>query len=166
MDFMTNFCFEEIALGQRAELRKTLSQQDIALFSAMSGDVNPAHLDQDYASKTPFKTVIAHGMWSSSFISTLLGTILPGPGTIYLSQSLRFKRPVILGDQITVSIEVIRRDEEKKRIAFANTITNQRGEVVVIGESEVIPPTTKLHIIKPKQPMIMIEKEEGVSHGF
>lgn len=162
MDFMTNYSFAEIELGQRAEIKKTLALQDIELFAAMSGDINPAHLDPDYANQSPFKQVIAHGMWSSSFISTILGTMLPGPGTIYLAQSLRFKRPVKLGDQITVSVEVIKRDEEKKRITLANTITNQDGEVVVTGESEVMPPLSKMQLRKPKLPQITIDKEEGV----
>lgn len=158
MEKMKNCCFEEIQLHQSAELKKTLSKEDILLFAAMSGDVNPAHMDETYARQTPFKNVIAHGMWSSAFISTLLGTELPGPGTIYLGQSLRFKRPVKLGDEITVKIEVIAKDQEKKRVTFSNTITNQNGEVVVTGESEVMPPQESLNIDKPQLPIVSVAK--------
>ena len=98
-----NRTFEEIAIGESATLQRTLRRQDIELFAVMSGDVNPAHLDEEYASSDMFHKIIAHGMWGASLISALLGTRLPGPGTIYLEQTLRFRRPVAVGDTITLS---------------------------------------------------------------
>ena len=99
-----NHTFDEIALGASATLARTLSREDIELFAVMSGDVNPAHVDEDYAHSDLFHELIAHGMWGASLISTLLGTKLPGPGTIYLEQTLRFRHPVMIGDTITVSV--------------------------------------------------------------
>lgn len=154
MEKLTNQCFDQIKLHQKARMSKTLTKQDILLFAAMSGDVNPAHMNEDFAKNSMFKGVIAHGMWSGSFVSTLLGTELPGPGTIYLGQSFRFKRPVKEGDTIEVVIEVIEKDDAKKRVKFTNTITNQLGEVVVVGESEVIAPTESITVEKTQLPHI------------
>lgn len=154
MDKLTNKCFDEITLHQQARMTKTLTKKDILLFAAMSGDVNPAHMDEEYAKNSMFKGIIAHGMWSGSFVSTLLGTELPGPGTIYLGQSFRFKRPVKDGDQIEIVIEVTEKDESKKRVKFSNTITNQNGEVVVVGESEVIAPTERITVSRTQIPHI------------
>ena len=92
------------SIGETASLARTLSRKDIELFAVMSGDVNPAHLDEEYAHSDMFHKIIAHGMWGAALISALLGTRLPGPGTIYLEQTLRFRRPVMLGDTITVSV--------------------------------------------------------------
>ena len=102
--FIENRTFDEIAVGDSASLDRTLAQRDIELFAAMSGDVNPAHMDPAYARTDIFHRVIAHGMWGGALISTVLGTELPGPGTIYLSQDLHFRAPVDLGDTITVSV--------------------------------------------------------------
>src|SRR4051812_28105474 len=98
MRIIENHPFGELALGQSASLVRTLHDRDIKLFAIMSGDVNPAHVDEDYAKSDMYHKVIAHGMWSATLISTVLGTLLPGPGTIYLSQSLQFLHPVGLGD--------------------------------------------------------------------
>ena len=97
-----NRTFAEIAVRERATLARTLTREDIELFAVMSGNVNPAHVDEEYAHSDMFHTIIAHGMWGASLISTLLGTKLPGPGTIYLGQTLRFCRPVTIGETITV----------------------------------------------------------------
>src|SRR5215831_4110990 len=115
MDWIENRTFDEIAVGDSASLTRTLTWDDIQLFAAMSGDVNPAHVDQEFARSDFFHKIIAHGMWGASLISTLLGTVLPGPGTIYLGQTLRFRRPVALGDTITVSVAATARDAERKR---------------------------------------------------
>src|SRR5262245_11200307 len=101
MDDIENQTFDEIVIGATASLTRTLTWDDIRLFAVMSGDVNPAHVDAEFAESDFFHKIIAHGMWGASLISTLLGTKLPGPGTIYLGQTLRFKRPVILGDTVT-----------------------------------------------------------------
>lgn len=156
MEQLVSKSFDEIKLGDVAEIKKELTKEDIILFAAMSGDVNPAHLDEEYARQSMFKEVIGHGMWSGSFISTILGTIYPGPGTIYLGQSFRFRRPVKEGDTITVQVEVVEINQEKKRITLKNTITNQDGDVVVTGESEVIPPTEKIIVNKIEVPKVQI----------
>jgi phosphate acetyltransferase/phosphate butyryltransferase len=151
MDYVENRTFEEIKLGDSASLVRTLSRDDINLFAVMSGDVNPAHVDDEYAKSDMFHEIIAHGMWGGALISTLLGTRLPGPGTIYLGQTLRFHRPVALGDTITVSVTAIAKDDPKHRVTFACECTNQRAEVVIRGDAEVIAPTAKV-----KRPRVIL----------
>src|SRR3569832_1790201 len=110
VQYIENRTFDELNIGVAAELTRTLRKQDIELFAVMSGDVNPAHVDEDYARSDVFHKVIAHGMWGGALISAVLGTELPGPGTIYLEQSLRFRHPVGLGDRVTVRISVRSKD--------------------------------------------------------
>lgn len=111
-----NQTFDEMKVGDSASLVRALSKEDIELFAVMSGDVNPAHVDEEYARSDMFHKIIAHGMWGASLISTLLGTRLPGPGTIYLDQTLAFHRPVALGDTITVSVTVTSKEPEKHHV--------------------------------------------------
>ena len=144
MDTIENRTFDEIQVGDSACLQRRLTARDIKLFAVMSGDVNPAHVDEDYAKSSRFHEVIAHGMWGGSLISTVLGTQLPGPGTIYLGQTLRFKRPVGLGDQVTVTVTVKEKDPEKSRLIFDCLCLNQEGETVISGEAEVLAPTQKI----------------------
>ncbi len=108
-----NRTFDEIAVGESASVTRTLSKRDIQLFALVSGDVNPAHLDEDYAESDFFRRVIAHGMWGGGLISAVLGTELPGPGAIYLGQSLRFLRPVGIGDAITATVTVTEKRADK-----------------------------------------------------
>ena len=129
--YVENRTFEEIQPGDRASLSRTLTTEDIELFALVSGDVNPAHLDPDYAATDMFHRIIAHGMWGGGLISAVLGTELPGPGAIYLSQSLSFLRPVGLGDTITASVEVIEKRPEKRIVVFDCRCTNQDGEDVI-----------------------------------
>src|SRR5919197_6550471 len=105
-EFIENRTYDEIRVGESAGITRTLSKADIELFAVMSGDVNPAHLDAQYAREDIFHRLVAHGMWGGALISTVLGTKLPGPGTIYLSQSLDFRAPVGVGDTVTVSVKV------------------------------------------------------------
>jgi phosphate acetyltransferase len=143
--FIENRTFDEIEVGQSATLARTLTREDIELFAVMSGDVNPAHVDEEYAHSDTFHKIIAHGMWGASLISTLLGTKLPGPGTIYLEQTLRFRRPVTIADTITVSVTAAAKDPERHRISFDCACVNQRGETVIDGAARVIAPTEKIH---------------------
>ena len=99
-----NVTYDEIAVGRTAALSRVLSREDIELFARVSGDTNPAHLDAEYAAGTMFKGVIGHGIWSASIVSAVLGTCLPGPGTIYLSQDLKFRRPVRPSDKVTATV--------------------------------------------------------------
>lgn len=131
---------KEINLGDRSSYSRTVSEADVVLFGGVSGDLNPAHFNEEYSKETMFKGRIAHGMLSASYISTVLGMQLPGPGTIYLSQELKFTAPVKFGDTITATAEVIERIEEKNRITLETICLNQRGEVVVKGKAVVMPP--------------------------
>ncbi|MCW8806523.1 MAG: bifunctional enoyl-CoA hydratase/phosphate acetyltransferase [Rhodanobacter sp.] len=142
--FIENRTFDEISAGDRASLVRTLSQQDIELFAAMSGDVNPAHMDPAYARTDLFHRVIAHGMWGGALISTVLGTELPGPGTIYLSQDLHFHAPVGVGDTVTVTVTAREKHALNHRISFDCRCSNQRGEDVILGVAEVQAPTEKI----------------------
>lgn len=151
MEFIENRTFGEINVGDRASLDRTLTEDDIKLFAVISGDVNPAIVDEEYAKSDMFHKIIAHGMWGGSLISAVLGTKLPGPGTIYVCQTLRFVRPVTLGDTITISVTAKAKDEEKKRITFDCNCVNQNGEVVISGIAEVIAPTEKI-----KRPKVVL----------
>lgn len=131
---------KEINLGDKSSYSRTISEADVVLFGGVSGDLNPAHFNEEYSKDTMFKGRIAHGMLSASYISTVLGMQLPGPGTIYLSQELKFTAPVRFGDTITATVEVIERIEEKNRITLETICTNQIGEIVVKGKAMVMPP--------------------------
>ncbi len=144
MDRIENRTFNELRIGESASLSRTLSYKDVELFAIMSGDVNPAHVDEEFAKSDMFHRIIAHGMWGGSLISTVLGTQLPGPGAIYLSQSLRFRRPVSLGDTVTVTVTVAEKFADKNRVLLECQAINQNGEVVVSGKAEVIAPSDKI----------------------
>lgn len=131
-----------ISVGDTTSLSKTIGEVDVTLYAAVSLDTNPAHLDEVHASQTPFGKRIAHGMLTAGLISACLGTRLPGPGTIYLSQDLKFRAPVFLGDTITATVEVVAL-EDKGRVRLRTTCTNQKGELVVDGEAVVLPPRAK-----------------------
>jgi 3-hydroxybutyryl-CoA dehydratase len=139
-DAMIGKTFEELNLGNSARFSKTVTEADVVLFAGVTGDLNPAHIDEAYAQGTFFKTRIAHGMLSAGFISAVIGTRLPGPGTIYMHQSLDFLAPVAIGDTVTAIVEVIEKMEEKKRVRLKTTCVNQTGTTIVSGEAIVSPP--------------------------
>jgi len=142
----------ELAVGARAEIVRTLRPEDILQFAAVSGDWNPAHLDAEYAKDTPFHGVIAHGLWGGALISAVLGTHLPGPGTVYLDQSLHFSRPVRLGDTVTASVTCREKNDETRRATFDCLVVNQRGETVIRGVAEVLVPEHKVRLPRPALP--------------
>jgi len=144
MNRIENRTFAELKVGDSASIARTLTYRDIELFAIMSGDVNPAHVDEEFAKSDMFHQVIAHGMWGGALISTVLGTQLPGPGAIYVGQSLRFRHPVCLGDTITVTVKVADKIEEKKRVLLDCVATNEKGEIVISGTAEVIAPSEKI----------------------
>ncbi|MPM29769.1 (R)-specific enoyl-CoA hydratase [bioreactor metagenome] len=129
----------ELFLGQSASLAKTISESDVYLYAGVSGDNNPAHLNEQYASGTRFGRRIAHGMLSAGLISAALGTKLPGPGAIYLSQTLKFMAPVYFGDTVTATVTVRQLDSDKNRVILDTTCTNQNGTVVIAGEAVIVP---------------------------
>ncbi len=134
---------DEIKAGDTERFSKTVSESDIYLFAGVTGDMNPAHIDESYAAGTFFKTRIAHGMLSAGFISAVIGMKLPGPGTIYMKQELKFLAPVRIGDTITATVEVIETTPEKNRARLKTTCANQDGKVVLEGEALVSPPKKK-----------------------
>ncbi len=129
-----------LKVGMTASRTKTITAQDIELFAQASGDSNPVHLDDDYAATTIFKRRIAQGMLTAGLISAVLANDLPGPGTIYLSQSLQFKAPVYPGDAITATVQVTKYREDKRIATFHTTCTKQDGTLVLDGEAVVIAP--------------------------
>lgn len=132
--------FEDLKIGDFAEYAKTITEADILMFAAVSGDDNPVHINQEYAEQTMFGGRIAHGMLTASLISTVVGTRLPGPGTIYLSQSTRFKAAVKIGQTVTARATVAELDPAKKRVKFT-TQCFVAGNVILEGESLVIAPS-------------------------
>lgn len=155
--YIENRPFDEIQVGDSASLERTLTRQDIDLFGVLSGDVNPAHFDEEYAQDTMFKGTIGHGMWGAGLLSAILGTQLPGPGAIYLNQSLRFRRPVYAGDTITATVTVTEKNDEKKRLVLDCKLTNQTGEVVTLGTAEVLAATEKIRRPRVTLPAVRFE---------
>lgn len=130
----------DIAVGDGASFAKTISETDVYLYAGITGDFNPAHIDEVYASQTFFKSRIAHGMLTAGLISAILGTRFPGPGTIYLRQELAFLAPVRIGDKIAASVEVIEKDPVRNRLRLRTLCKNQDGVTVLEGEALVSPP--------------------------
>ena len=131
---------QEMKIGYHASVTKTVSETDVYLFAGITGDLNPAHTNEVAASKTMFKTRIAHGMLGAGFISAVLGMYLPGPGTIYMGQELKFTKPVHIGDTVTATATVEEIILEKNRVILDTTVVNQDGEVVIKGKATVMPP--------------------------
>ena len=139
MTTISNTPYSALEVGQKASFEKTIGERDIQLFAAMSGDRNPVHLDAEFARGTLFKERIAHGMLSGALISAAVACTLPGPGTIYLGQTMKFARPVKIGDTITVHVEILEK-LPKNRVRIGTNVSNQNGELVVEGEAEVLAP--------------------------
>ena len=142
--FIENRTFDELAVGEHASLSHTVTQRDIDLFALATGDVNPAHMDPDYAETDMFHHIIIHGMWGAGLISNVLGTMLPGPGTIYLGQDLRFLHPVSIGDTVTVTLTVREKKPEKGDVVLDTVCTNQQGQTVITGTAFTRAPTEKV----------------------
>jgi 3-hydroxybutyryl-CoA dehydratase len=146
---MTGLTIDDIAVGDVAESTHTVTTELIRAFVAASGDDNPIHSDEAFATTTRFGRVIAPGMLTGSFVSGVIGTRLPGPGTIYLSQSLRFLRPVYVGDRVTARVEVVERDPHRNRLRLRTACVNQAGEPVLEGEAWVLPSRTAIAYAGP-----------------
>ncbi|AKZ63472.1 bifunctional enoyl-CoA hydratase/phosphate acetyltransferase [Herbaspirillum hiltneri N3] len=158
-----NRIFDEIMVGDAASIERTLTAQDIQLFAVLSGDVNPQHLDAEFASSTRFHGVIAHGMLGGALISAVLGTRLPGPGTIYLGQTLSFKAPARIGDTLTISVCVTERHEVGKRLKLACSCINQNGITVIEGQADVIAPTERISMPRTTLPEVrLLSGENGL----
>lgn len=132
----------EIEIGMSESYSQTISESDVKAYAGISGDRNPVHMDEEYAEKSRYKKRIAHGMISSSFFSALFGTKLPGPGCVYVNQSLNFKRPVYIGDTVTAIITVTKIDEIKNRVYF-DTVCKVKNKTVIDGKAELYIPENK-----------------------
>ncbi len=159
-EYLENFTFDELKIGQHAGLSRKLSKEDIKLFAVMSGDVNPAHLDEVYASNSIFRGIIGHGMWPGALISTVLGTVLPGPGTIYLSQDLRFSKPVRVGDTVHVRLTVREKRSDKPVVTLDCECRNDLGEMLVSGKAVVLAPTEKVRQKRAELPTVQFRHHD------
>lgn len=160
-EILENKIFAEISTGDSACLTKTITMDDISLFSRITGDVNPAHLDKDYASSDLFHHIVAQGILTAGLISGVLGTRLPGPGTVYLSQDLKFRAPVSPGDAITATVTVVALRPEKAQVVLDCVCTNQDGKEVLSGKAIVLAPTEKI-----KRPAVMLPEVRLLRHDF
>ncbi len=156
MSTMESKTYDDLEIGSTGSFSKQLTEDDIIMFAASSGDVNPVHLDDEYAKASIFKERIAHGMWSAGLISACLATEMPGPGTVYLGQNLSFRLPVKLGDTLTVTLTVKEKLDEKKFLVIDCKVVNQDDKLVVLGEAQVMPPREKMTIDAPVLPKITI----------
>jgi phosphotransacetylase/acyl dehydratase len=163
MTLIENRTFDEIKIGESASLSRTLTRQDIELFAIMSGDVNPAHVDEEFAHSDTFHKIIGHGMWGATLISTVLGTELPGPGSVYLDQTLKFRHPVAPGDTVVVTVTVREKDAANHRVVLDCQVANQAGKVVIDGTASLIAPTEKVSRPRVILPQVRIEAR-GARH--
>ena len=156
MTTLDNFTYDEITIGQTATYSKAVEERDLQLFAAVSGDLNPLHLDPGYAATTLFGERIAHGMLTGALISAALAMKLPGPGTIYRAQDLRFRLPVKIGDTITVELEVTGKQDRRKTVTLDCKAYNQDRKLVAGGTAEVIAPSEKLSLKPSGLPRVSI----------
>jgi phosphate butyryltransferase len=158
--FIENKTFEELAVGDTASLSHTVTQRDIDLFATVTGDVNPAHVDPAYAATDIFHHVIIQGMWGAGLISATLGTRLPGPGTIYLGQDLRFTYPVSIGDTITATVTVREKKPAKGDVILDCVCTNQGGKTVITGSALIRAPTEKVRVKRVTLPDVRVFRHD------
>jgi 3-hydroxybutyryl-CoA dehydratase len=153
----------ELKVGDFAEFAKTISETDVYMFAGIVGDFNPAHVNEEYAKGTFFKTRIAHGMLAAGFVSTVIGMQLPGPGTVYLSQDLKFLAPVHIGDTVTARVEVAEIDKEKNRVRLSTSCLNQEGMKILVGNAMVSPPkkAAKQSLTRPRAKVMSHQMKNG-----
>lgn len=163
IDYIENITYDEISVGQSATLMRTLREEDIQLFAIMSGDVNPTHVDHEYARSGMFREVVGHGMWGGALISSLLGTEFPGPGTVYVDQTLHFLRPVTLGDTITVTVTCTQKHDHNRHLILDCICRNQHKQEVIRGKAEVQAPSEKIK--RPKVPLPEVHLHDHTSHS-
>tara|TARA_B100000767_G_scaffold272690_1_gene300978 strand:+ start:3802 stop:4296 length:495 start_codon:yes stop_codon:yes gene_type:complete len=153
---LSNIPYGSIAIGHTVSVEKTVSQREIILFAALSGDLNPIHLDRHYAASTDFGQPIAHGMLCGAFISATIATHLPGPGSIYRGQTIKFTQPVFACDTLTITLTVINKKDRLKLVTLACVVSNQDNNVVAKGEASVIASEEKVDIAASELPTITI----------
>lgn len=150
---MIGLTIDRIEVGDSAHITRRVTDGDIAEFVDAVGDYNPVHSDREYAAATAFKEPIAPGIWTAGLISAVIGTRLPGPGAIYVSQELKFLKPVKSGDSISARVEVVEINRERNRIRLRTVCTNQRAEDVLTGEAVVMPSHTPINYTRPAESM-------------
>ncbi len=158
LDYIENRTYDEIKVGDSASLARTMRPEDIQMFAIMSGDINPTHVDPEYARSSMFREVVAHGMWGGVLISNVLGTEFPGPGTIYVDQTLHFAQQVRIGDTLTVTVTCQRKFDHNHHIIFDCQCVNQEGEKVIHGTAEVLAPTEKIRRPKVTLPELRLSE--------
>ena len=158
--FLENRTYDQIKVGDTASLERAVTENDIELFALVSGDVNPAHLDAEFAAKDIFGKPVAHGMWTASLISAVLGTTLPGPGCIYLGQTIAFTKPVFPGDTVTATVTVLEKQNKKRLVRLETVCTNQDGETVLKGEATVIAPKDSVRVKRKHMPGIRLRRHD------
>jgi phosphotransacetylase/acyl dehydratase len=161
LEVLRNRTFDEIAVGDHASIERTLTAADIQLFAAMSGDINPQHIDAEFAASTRYHGVIAHGMWGAALISAVLGTRLPGPGTVYVGQTLYFHRAVRVGDTLKISVTVTSRDAAQRHVVLDCNCMNQDGEPVISGKATVLAPAERIERPRSTLPQVRIALTQG-----
>ena len=160
--YIENRTFDEITIGETASLSHTVTQRDVDLYATATGDLNPAHVDPVHASETMFHHIIVHGMWGAGLVSAVLGTRLPGPGTIYLRQDLRFRHPINIGDSITATVTVREKSPARGDVSLDCVCTNQDGRQVITGVAEVRAPTVKVRLPRISLPHVRVERHDGI----
>jgi len=161
---LTNKTFDEINVGDSASYTRPVTSKEVQLFATVSGDHNPVHLDPTYAATTQFGECIAHGMLTGAFISAAIAMELPGPGTIYLGQSLQFRAPVLLGDTLTVELSVTGKHESKPWLTLNCEVKNQSGKTVARGEASVMAPTVKETVTIVPPPAVQLAADSDVAN--
>lgn len=141
--------YTDLSIGQSAEMKHTVTEDDIKKFGEVSGDYNPLHFDEDFAKTTMFKGRIAHGILTAAYISAVIGMKLPGPGTIYMKQSMKFLGPVRIGDTITARVEIVNLNDEKKRVTLKTECINQDDKIVLDGEALIMLMDLELEDTRP-----------------
>ena len=160
---ISNVTFDEIAIGDTATYTRLITNQEVEAFAAISGDHNPLHLDPDYAATTSFGECIAHGMLTGALISAAIAMQLPGPGSVYLNQSLQFRAPVLLGDTLTVTLQVTEKHGKRPWVTLSCTVENQDGKAVAKGEAQVAAPTEKETVTVVPPPAIQLLEEASLA---
>lgn len=156
MEYLENKPFDEINVGDTASMSRTVTDNDIRLFAYLSGDNNPVHLDEEYAKSTAFGERIAHGLFTSLLVTTTVATKLPGPGSIYRGQEMKFQKPVKIGDTLTATLTVTEKKKRGNLVKLDCEIKNQNAEVVFTGKSTTIAPTEKIKVPAPKLPEVSL----------
>lgn len=136
---MESYTMDELAIGQSASLTKTFTERDVFVFAGFTGDMNPVHINEEFAKTTKFGRRIVHGPYVFTMIGSVLGQQLPGGGSVYVSQTLKFKAPVFIGDTITCTLTVTDKNVERNRLTLSTILTNQDGTVVIEGEAVTMP---------------------------